>query len=166
MLILGQRPAAIVTPIEGTTRDILEVTLNIGGYPLVLADTAGLRARTEDLIEKEGIHRALNLFDESDLILLVVDAQKYDRWRQNNSTKSFIAYLRLYIESLNLKKLLLESDSHRLFTKECLIILNKTDLTNIEATTIQDERVLKLSCKTEDGVIDLVDTIAERLKIM
>lgn len=55
---VGQRPAAIVSPIPGTTRDIVETALNVGGYPVLLSDTAGLR-ETEDFIEKEGVFRAL-----------------------------------------------------------------------------------------------------------
>nr|CAG8559990.1 1073_t:CDS:2 [Entrophospora candida] len=54
---LAQRQAAIVSPIPGTTRDVIEVSLNIGGYPIVIGDTAGLR-QTDDLIEIEGISRA------------------------------------------------------------------------------------------------------------
>ncbi|KAJ2925523.1 hypothetical protein H1R20_g11568, partial [Candolleomyces eurysporus] len=54
---LAQREAAIVTPIPGTTRDILELSLDIGGLPVVIADTAGLR-KTEDVVEKIGIERA------------------------------------------------------------------------------------------------------------
>ncbi|RXW20017.1 hypothetical protein EST38_g5819 [Candolleomyces aberdarensis] len=54
---LAQREAAIVTPIPGTTRDILELSLDIGGLPVVIADTAGLR-KTEDVVEKIGIKRA------------------------------------------------------------------------------------------------------------
>lgn len=53
----GQRPAAIVSPQAGTTRDVLEVALDIGGYPLVLSDTAGLR-RATDPVEREGVARA------------------------------------------------------------------------------------------------------------
>lgn len=53
----GRRPAAIVTPIAGTTRDPLDVALNLRGYPIVLTDTAGLR-KTDDVIEKEGVKRA------------------------------------------------------------------------------------------------------------
>ncbi|CAJ0881971.1 21874_t:CDS:2, partial [Entrophospora sp. SA101] len=53
----AQRQAAIVSPIPGTTRDVIEVSLNIGGYPIVIGDTAGLR-QTDDLIEIEGISRA------------------------------------------------------------------------------------------------------------
>lgn len=54
---LAQREAAIVTPIPGTTRDILELSLDIGGLPIIISDTAGLR-KTEDVVEKIGIERA------------------------------------------------------------------------------------------------------------
>lgn len=55
--ILAQREAAIVTPIPGTTRDILELSLDIGGLPVMVSDTAGLR-KTQDTVEKIGIERA------------------------------------------------------------------------------------------------------------
>ncbi|XP_068021164.1 tRNA modification GTPase GTPBP3, mitochondrial isoform X2 [Melanerpes formicivorus] len=55
--LLCQRPAAIVSPVAGTTRDVVEVALDIGGYPLVLSDTAGLRDAT-DPVEQEGVSRA------------------------------------------------------------------------------------------------------------
>jgi tRNA modification GTPase len=55
----AQREAAIVTPVPGTTRDILELSLDIGGLPIIVADTAGLR-KTNDLVESIGIERATN----------------------------------------------------------------------------------------------------------
>jgi hypothetical protein len=55
----GQRPAAIVSPIAGTTRDVVETAINLAGYPVLLSDTAGLR-ETSDVIEKEGVQRALD----------------------------------------------------------------------------------------------------------
>ena len=54
---LAQRRAAIVSPIPGTTRDIIEISLNFGGYPIIISDTAGLRP-SNDFIEIEGISRA------------------------------------------------------------------------------------------------------------
>lgn len=53
----GQRPAAIVSPIAGTTRDIVETSLDIGGFPVLLSDTAGLRD-SSDSVEREGVRRA------------------------------------------------------------------------------------------------------------
>ena len=58
---LAQREAAIVTPIPGTTRDILELSLDIAGFPVVIMDTAGLR-NTDDLVESMGVERAENAF--------------------------------------------------------------------------------------------------------
>jgi tRNA modification GTPase len=71
--VLAQRDAAIVSETAGTTRDIIEVQLDLGGYPVVLADTAGIR-ESDDSIEREGVRRALNRAAEVDLkIVLLVD---------------------------------------------------------------------------------------------
>ena len=66
---------AIVTHIPGTTRDIIEETVNLGGLPVRLLDTAGIR-HTEDVIEREGIKRALDKIPEADMILFVVDTTR------------------------------------------------------------------------------------------
>lgn len=55
---IANRPASIVTPIPGTTRDVLELTLDIGGLPVVVADTAGLR-ETDDFVEGIGVQRGV-----------------------------------------------------------------------------------------------------------
>lgn len=72
-LYLGRRNAAIVSPFAGTTRDILEINLDIGGYPVLLCDTAGLRI-SNDPVEKEGIRRAKEVASSADLAIIVVDA--------------------------------------------------------------------------------------------
>ena len=53
----GRRPAAIVSPVAGTTRDVVEMALDIGGFPVLLSDTAGLRD-SPDPVEQEGVRRA------------------------------------------------------------------------------------------------------------
>jgi tRNA modification GTPase len=73
---LAERDAAIVTSTPGTTRDIIEVPLTLGGYKVLLADTAGLRA-TEDTIEAEGVRRAQAWAAEADLRLWVIDAAMF-----------------------------------------------------------------------------------------
>ena len=64
---------AIVTHIPGTTRDIIEETVNFEGLSVRLLDTAGIR-HTEDLVEREGISRALDMIPQADLVLAVFDA--------------------------------------------------------------------------------------------
>lgn len=66
---------AIVTDIEGTTRDILTETVQIGGITLLLADTAGIR-ETGDKVEKIGVDRAVKYTQEADLVLCVIDASE------------------------------------------------------------------------------------------
>jgi tRNA modification GTPase len=70
---LARREAAIVSPLPGTTRDLIEVQVDFGGVPVTLVDTAGLR-ETGDPIEMEGVRRALARRKSADLSILVVDA--------------------------------------------------------------------------------------------
>lgn len=67
---------AIVTHLPGTTRDIIEETINLGGLAVRLLDTAGIR-HTEDLIEQEGINRALEKISQADLVLFVLDGSRH-----------------------------------------------------------------------------------------
>lgn len=73
---------AIVSNIEGTTRDFIESSCTIDGLPIRLYDTAGLRD-SSDIIEEEGIKRSYALLDEADLILYLLDGQKEERPDQN-----------------------------------------------------------------------------------
>ncbi len=70
---LAGRPAAIVSPHAGTTRDIIEVSLDLGGYPVTVLDTAGIRD-SDDPVEQEGVRRARERASQADLILWVADA--------------------------------------------------------------------------------------------
>ena len=70
---LAQREVAIVSSLAGTTRDVIEVHLDLGGYPVTLRDTAGIRSAA-DPVEQEGVRRAEHWMAASDLILWVVEA--------------------------------------------------------------------------------------------
>ncbi len=70
---LARREAAIVSPHAGTTRDVIEVHLDLGGFPVILRDTAGIRDAS-DPVEQEGVRRARDAVSDADLVLWVVDA--------------------------------------------------------------------------------------------
>jgi tRNA modification GTPase len=70
---LTKSEAAIVSDIAGTTRDVIEISLDIAGYAVKIADTAGIRQSSEK-IEQEGIKRAISKANEADLVILVLDA--------------------------------------------------------------------------------------------
>lgn len=93
---------AIVTDIEGTTRDIIEEYVNINGVPLKLIDTAGIR-ETDDVVEKIGVERSKKALEEADLVLLVLNASEP-------------------LTEQDRQLLSISQDSNR------IILLNKTDL--------------------------------------
>jgi tRNA modification GTPase len=88
---LARREVAIVSPHAGTTRDIIEVQLDLDGHPVTVIDTAGIR-ETDDPVEQEGVRRARARAAEADLVLWMVDAQHEDHphegtapvWRVRN----------------------------------------------------------------------------------
>ena len=83
---IARREAAIVSPYAGTTRDVIEVHLDLSGYPVTLVDTAGIR-ESQDPIEQEGVRRARERGKAADLVLWVVDASEsgsvnHDFWHE------------------------------------------------------------------------------------
>ena len=98
MNALAQRDVAIVTPVAGTTRDVVRCELDIEGYKFELSDTAGLRD-TDDLVEQEGIRRAFRTINDADLVLHLVDLSEqsealsiaFDRPALRIGTKSDLA---------------------------------------------------------------------------
>lgn len=77
MNALFEEEKSIVTPIHGTTRDVVEGSLRIGGIKMIIRDTAGLRT-PEGVVEEEGIRRARKSIEQADVVLYVIDAQKED----------------------------------------------------------------------------------------
>ena len=108
--ILANQEAAIVSPQAGTTRDVLQVSLNLGGVKCILQDTAGMRAQTEDVIEQEGMKRALRAAASADLVLAMVDS--------SNEQGSVI--ITDVLEELK--------EQHEIESKQLLLVLNKSDL--------------------------------------
>ncbi|MDH4137757.1 MAG: tRNA uridine-5-carboxymethylaminomethyl(34) synthesis GTPase MnmE [Anaerolineae bacterium] len=129
---------AIVTPIPGTTRDTLEETVNLKGIPLVLVDTAGITAKTDDAIEKLGIERSRAALAQADLALLVIDGSE-----PLQSADSEIADL--------------------VGDKPAIVVINKVDLTQraeSDGLLPQADRV-SLSALTGQGLEKLEEAIVE-----
>lgn len=171
--VLCQRPAAIVTEIAGTTRDVIESSYDIAGYPVRLADTAGLRSNTDDPVEREGIIRTKNCLKEADLILLLVDATILVK-KNIFTTKCLQNYLAEYILELDLK----ESEMFQSILKEneismynncihqLLVIANKIDLLRKEELDQLREipELLCVSCKTQSNFQDFLLHLEKQLK--
>ncbi|HHU54411.1 MAG TPA: tRNA uridine-5-carboxymethylaminomethyl(34) synthesis GTPase MnmE [Mollicutes bacterium] len=127
---------AIVTDIPGTTRDIVEGTLNIGGLLLNIIDTAGIR-KTEDVVESIGVKKSLELTDKSDLVLYVL----------NNN------------EEITKEDLEIIS---KLKYKNHIIIINKIDLDKkIEEKYLTDSNIVYMSTKDNLGFEELKNCIKE-----
>ena len=116
---LAGEERAIVTEIEGTTRDTLSETVRLGGVLLHLTDTAGIR-QTQDKVEQIGVHRAQQALDQADLILFVIDSS-----RELSPEDASIA------ERITAK---MEEGT------KCILLMNKTDLSS--ETSEEDVRDL------------------------
>ena len=93
MNVLAKRDVAIVSEEAGTTRDVIEVHLDLGGLPVILADTAGIREGT-GRVEAEGVRRALARAEDADVVLWVIDATA-PQWTVPRDVERFRAILNL-----------------------------------------------------------------------
>ena len=133
---LLEEDKAIVTDVKGTTRDIVEGSILVGGVKLNLIDTAGVR-ESNDVVEKIGIEKSLNLIEEAQLILLVLDASE---------------------ELSEEDKFILEKTKD----KKRIVILNKTDLSKVN--DYHDE-VISISAKNNIGIEKIKEKIKELFNV-
>jgi len=132
--LLSKRDVAIVSEEKGTTRDIIEVYLNIDGYPVILADTAGIRDSKND-VERKGISLAINRSKESDLNLIIID----------NSSNN------------------INPEIKKLINKDCIVVLNKSDIENKQNYSFDNTEVVLVSVKNNKNIIQLINKIKEKL---
>ncbi|XP_032665329.1 tRNA modification GTPase GTPBP3, mitochondrial [Odontomachus brunneus] len=152
---LVQRNAAIVTPIAGTTRDVIELSANISGYPVLIADTAGITDNTEDIVEVEGVRRARKHVVNADFVVVVVDASRFAA-----SDATYGDYIREYLSSLGIHELLTKMGKRRF-----IVIMNKTDLLREEdKERLSDVEAVLISCKIEDGFQGLLRSLTDRFR--
>ncbi len=138
---LAMRDAAIVSDIAGTTRDVVEVHLNLGGYPLLVADTAGLRGEgnnTNDAIELEGVRRARAWAAGADIKLCMFDGHALPG---------------------------LDEETVQLIDKDTVVCVNKSDKLSSELpASISHMETFSVSVKTGDGMDGLLRHIEKRLE--
>lgn len=127
---LLEEEKAIVTDIEGTTRDTVEGTLIINGIIFNIIDTAGIR-QTEDVVEKLGVQKSLDLINKSELILMVL----------NNN------------EELTQEE---QEILNNLKNKNHLIIINKVDLEKkLNLENVDQDKIIKISALNNEGIDEL-----------
>ena len=125
---------AIVTDIEGTTRDTIEEYMTIGGVPFKIIDTAGIRD-TNDTVEKIGVKKAIDIANKSDLIIAIFDITR----EINDEDRNILQILK---------------------NKNSIILLNKIDLNDQKDEDKifyeYSKNIVKISTKTQDGFEDLI----------
>lgn len=132
---LAQRDAAIVSETAGTTRDVIEVHLDLAGIPVILSDTAGIRDTSDD-IEVEGVRRALSQADDADFKIIVADPSQSP---------------------------LLSPEILTLIDNQTFIALNKSDL-NLSVEDLPAVQILNISALTGSGVSDLLEILKSKVK--
>ncbi len=140
-LILNEE-RAIVTDIEGTTRDTIEEFINIDGVPLKIIDTAGIR-NAKDAVEKIGVEKSLKISVDSDIVLAIFDASK----EMDDEDRKILDLIK---------------------NKNAIILLNKIDLgIAINKAEIEDlgKKIVEISAKDKLGVENLYETISKSLKL-
>src|ERR1700710_21800 len=96
---LARREVAIVSPHAGTTRDVIEVQLDLDGYPVTVIDTAGI-SETDDPVEQEGVRRARARAEEADLVLWMIDPQHLDA-RGEGASEAWIVRNKIDLETID-----------------------------------------------------------------
>ena len=132
------REAAIVSNIAGTTRDAVDVYLDIKGYPVIFTDTAGLR-EVEDVIEKKGIEIAHQKIQEADLIICLFDSL-------TDSVQSF-------------------ENIEKSFSDKIIYVANKCDKISEEQKNILSKQCICISAKYKQGIKELLDKINEVISL-
>jgi len=161
--VLSGTDTAIVTDIPGTTRDVIRQEIDLNGIPVHIIDTAGMRY-SEDVVEQEGVKRAVSALDEADLILLVADSVVHSDQEPGPILQPLFTgkYGNTAIEAATLP-----TELSKLLTRLC-VVFSKIDLTEcsepgVSSTRYQDHalKIFRLSAKTGAGLDDLRDHLTE-----
>lgn len=149
-----RKPISIVTDIPGTTRDVLESSFNVSGYPIVLADTAGLRKNATDAVEIEGISRTRNRVESSDFLIVIMNAIDV------LSAGRVDEYQGKYLQSLGVNEAVTRE-------KNVMLVINKIDLLeeqDLKKLKENGRDIVFISCKDDMGITSAVSNMSHHLK--
>ena len=138
---LAKSEVAIVSEIAGTTRDVIDVHLNIGGVAVIISDTAGIR-ETDDAIEKEGVRRALQKANGADLKIVMLDANNLKNNLENN----------------------LENFADNLLDNNAILVINKIDLQNSVPEKINNLQPILISIKEKINLETLLGELQNKVQ--
>ncbi|KAG0208458.1 tRNA modification GTPase gtpbp3, mitochondrial [Mortierella sp. GBA30] len=176
---ITKRQAAIVSPIPGTTRDVVEVSLDIGGYPILIGDTAGLRT-SQDEIEMEGVRRAQNRIKLADINVAILPVTDFlagsERATGSNSVVSPIGLDPIVLDAIRKNP-------------KTMVLINKMDISGLEVertmakirsllwqetgdghvvesdkSVASNHRLWAISCQTGEGIESFLDDFTKILK--
>jgi tRNA modification GTPase len=134
---LSQNDISIISEKAGTTRDMINSHLDIGGYPFILTDTAGINKKANDEIEQEGIKRAIMAAKDADIKLILFD----------------------HITVQNIS-----DEIYSLIDEQSICVINKLDIEDPKITKIGDIDIINISIKNSMGLDLLLDKIIEHAK--
>lgn len=158
MNLLVQRDLSIVTNIKGTTRDVIESTIDINGFPVIIMDTAGIRKST-DIVESEGINRARKCAQLADIIIVVSDGLAMEDFFKGRQIDP-LEYHDYYLNHLEL-------DVSDLKGQRFSMVINKSDLMTENAKNQLKTNFSKaslISCTEGTGIIEIIDDITNHLQ--
>lgn len=133
-----KRDAVIVSDIAGTTRDSIDLHFDLGGYPIIITDTAGLRDKTSDIIEEKGIEIAKNRMKDADIIIALFDSVTEKK--------------EIFSEIIKDRE------------NKVLYIANKCDvLTKEQCSSFRNDNIITISAKYNLGIDNLLSAVLDKI---
>lgn len=144
-ILVGNKEAAIVSEFPGTTRDPIQIHLDVSGYPVLLIDTAGIRSHALDIVEELGIKKSKDQAQEANFVIFVIDAlhllemDNIDLWLQK------------YTQSMKV-----QCDNNLVFVNKIDLVPEKHILRLKEMSQASNWTICFGSCLVDNGLIDMM----------
>jgi tRNA modification GTPase len=179
--LLAARDAAIVSNVPGTTRDVIEIQMNINGYNILLNDTAGMNRNTENQLEHLGMLKTKEVMEEADVIMCMFDSKSTD-------LKEDLCEMSDLIQAVSKQNVIAaNNDNHYMYSTTgnnasvpplTVVVANKSDAIAEEEHTgllpqllptyfnknVKKNDYYYVSCLTNDGIDELIESLGKHLE--